>query len=106
MFFCLFFQLCDHKLDLDISLLFEIRINRSINLLPPTSGGIKARRGSMSSSYVVKYTMDGDSQRPLRWKTHRLQSTGAEFVMTISICLLFLKKREITHPKKIRNTNK
>ena len=24
----------------------------------------------MSSSYVVKYTTNGDSQRPLRWKTH------------------------------------
>ena len=46
----------------------------------------------MSSSYVVKYTINGDSQRPLRWKTHRPQSTGAEFIMTISIRLLFLKK--------------
>ena len=47
----------------------------------------------MSSSYVVKYTINGDSQRPLRWKTHRTQSTGAEFIMTLSIRLLFLKKK-------------
>ena len=36
-------------------------INDSINLFPPTSGHINARGGSMSSSYVVKYTMNGDS---------------------------------------------
>ena len=53
----------------------------------------------MSSSYVVKYTMNGDSQRPLRWKTHGPQSTGAEFIMPISIRLLFLQKIIIiTHP--------
>ena len=46
----------------------------------------------MSSSYVVKYTMNGDSQRLLRWKTHRPPKTGAECIMTISIRLL-LKKR-------------
>ena len=55
----------------------------------------------MSSSYVVKYTTNGDSQRPLRWKTHRPQITGAEFIMTLSIHLLFLKKnRKTTHPIK------
>ena len=56
----------------------------------------------MSSSYVVKYTMNGDSQRPLRCKTHRPQSTVAECIMTISIRLLFLKKRgkSPTPPKK------
>ena len=68
-------------------------INQSINLLPPTSGDINARGGSMSRSYVVKYTTNGDSQRPLRWKTHRPQSTGAEFIMAISIRLRFFKKR-------------
>ena len=47
----------------------------------------------MSRSYVVKYTMNGDSQRPLQCKTHRPWSTEAEFIMTISIRLLFLKKR-------------
>ena len=50
-------------------------INQSINLLPPTSGDKNARGGGMSSSYVVKYTMNVDSQRPLRCKTHRPQST-------------------------------
>ena len=40
----------------------------------------------MGSSYIVKYTMNGDSQKPLLlWKTHRPESTGAEFIMTISI---------------------
>ena len=47
----------------------------------------------MSSSYVVKYTTDADSQRLLRWKIHTPQSTGAEFIMTLSIRLLLLKKR-------------
>ena len=102
------FQPCDRKFDFDISLLFEISINQSINLLPPTSGDINARGGSMSSSYIVKYTTNGDSQRPLRWKTHRPQSTGAEFIMTISIRLLFLKKRgkPPTHKPRIPHTNK
>ena len=58
----------------------------------------------MSSSYVVKYIMDGDSQQPLRWKTHRLQSTGAEFIPTISIRFLFLIK--IKNKTRIPNTNK
>ena len=63
----------------------------------------------MSSSYVVKYTANGDSQRPLRWKTQRPQSTGAEFIMTLSIRLLFLKKKEENHPPhkpRIPHTNK
>ena len=61
----------------------------------------------MSSSYVVKYTMNGDSQRPWCWKAHRPPKTGAECIMTISIRLLLKKKRKIT-PKKLSNphTNK
>ena len=55
--FSCFFPPCDHKLDFDISLLFEIRFNQSIDLFPPTSDDINARGGSLSSSYVVKYTM-------------------------------------------------
>ena len=93
-FFVCFFQSCDYKLDFDIIscyLRFE-SINQLINLVPPTSSDINARGGSMSSSYIVKYTMNGDSQRPLRWKTHRPQSTGAESIMTISIRLLLKKK--------------
>ena len=79
-------------------------INQSINLLPPTSGDMNARGGSINSSYVVKYTMNGDSQKPLRWKTYRAQSTGAEFIMTISVRSLFLKKKgKTTHPQKKKN---
>ena len=52
----------------------------------------------MSSSYVVKYTMNGDSQRSLRWKTYRPQSTRVEFIMTIYVCSLFLKKKKENHP--------
>ena len=55
--FSVFFPPCDHKLDFGVSLLFEIRFNQMINLFPPTSGDINARGESMSSSYVVKYTM-------------------------------------------------
>ena len=69
------------KLDFDIS--YNLRfgsINLSINLLPPTSGDINARGGSMSSSYVVKYTMNGDSP--------------------ISIRLLLKKKENHPPPKK------
>ena len=92
-FLVCFFQSCDYKLDFYIScyLRFE-SINQIINLVPPTGSDINARGGSMSGSYVVKYTMNGDSQRPLRWKTHRPQSTGAESIMTISIRLLLKKK--------------
>ena len=54
----------------------------------------------MSSSYVVKYTMNGDSQRPLRCKTHRPQSTVAERIMTIAIRLLVKKRRKSPTPKK------
>ena len=58
----------------------------------------------MSSSYVVKYTMNGDSRRPLWWKTHRLHSSvGAEFIMTISIRLSLKNKRKITHANKTNN---
>ena len=53
-----------------------------------------------SSYYVVKYMINGDSQRPLRWKTHRTESTGAEFIMTISIRLLLGKKIKSPNPKK------
>ena len=53
----------------------------------------------MSSSYVVKYTINGDSQRPLRCKIHRPQSTGAEFIMTISIRLLLIKRGKSPAPK-------
>ena len=62
----------------------------------------------MSSSYVVKYTMNGDSQRPLRWKTHRPQSTVAEFIMTIAIRLLVKKRGKSSTPQKTRtpHTNK
>ena len=35
-------------------------IDQSINLLLPTSGDINAHGGGMSSSYVVKYPMNGD----------------------------------------------
>ena len=69
------------KLDFDIS--YNLRfgsINLSINLLPPTSGDINARGGSMSSSYAVKYTMNGDSP--------------------ISIRLLLKKKENHPPPKK------
>ena len=54
----------------------------------------------MSSSYVVKYTTNGDSQRPLRWKTQRPQSTVAEFIMTIAIRLLVKKRGKSPTPKK------
>ena len=91
-FFCFCFNLVTTSSSSAYYLRFE-SINQSINLLPPTSGDINARGGSMSSSYVVKYTMNGDSQRPLRWKTHTPQSTGAEFIMTLFIRLLLLKKR-------------
>ena len=60
----------------------------------------------MSSSYV-KYTMNGDSQRSLCGveKTHRPQSTGAEFISHEDIYTLALleKKREITHPNNPNN---
>ena len=62
----------------------------------------------MSSSYV-KYTMIGDSQRPLlRCKTHRPQSTVAECIMTIAIRLLVEKRGKSPTPKKTRipHTNK
>ena len=80
---------CDHGFERSdlraeiILLIIIIRsINLSINLLPPKSGDINARGGSMSSSYVVKYTMNDDSP--------------------ISIGLL-LNKNEITHPRKNKN---
>ena len=57
----------------------------------------------MSSSYVVKYTMNSDSQRPLRGKTHRSQSTVAECIMTIAIRLLVEKRENSPTTKKNKN---
>ena len=60
--FLLLFQPSNYKFDFDISLNLRFEsINQSINLLPPTSGDINARGGSISSSYVVKYTTNCDS---------------------------------------------
>ena len=61
----------------------------------------------MSSSYV-KYTVNVDSQRPLRCKTHRPQTTIAECIMTIAIRLLVKKRGKSPTPKKPRipHTNK
>ena len=57
----------------------------------------------MSSSYVVKYTMNGDSQRPLRWKTHRPQSNrSGVYHDDIYTLALSEEKRKINHPKKPR----
>ena len=44
----------------------------------------------MSSSYVVKYTMNVDSQRPLRWETHRQRSTGRS-IMIVFISRLLIR---------------
>ena len=53
----------------------------------------------MSSSYVVvKCTTNGDSQRTLRCKTRKPQSTVAECIMTIAIRLLVKKRGKSPTP--------
>ena len=65
----------------------------------------------MSSSYVVKYTMNGDSQRPLpcggKHTDHRTREYH-ECIMTIAIRLLVKIRGTPPHHKKTRtrHTNK